>query len=97
MAYLLKSPDGMAQVLAGRVAITRQDNDITKPEPAIKLILTSIRTTYIAADFTRAARRCVELAALNTKWPQARVRKHVAREMAVSTWVVRYLLRRGKV
>ncbi len=32
MAYLLKYADGSAQVLSGRVAITRQDNDITKPD-----------------------------------------------------------------
>jgi hypothetical protein len=42
----------------------------------------------------RAARRCAELHELNPKWPQARVRKAVAREMGVRTWVVRYLLRR---
>jgi hypothetical protein len=32
MAYLLKYLDGSAQVLTGRVAITRQDNDISKPD-----------------------------------------------------------------
>jgi hypothetical protein len=32
MAYLLKYADGSAQVLNGRVAITRQDNDLTKPD-----------------------------------------------------------------
>jgi hypothetical protein len=32
MAYLLKYSDGSAQVLNGRVAITRQDNDLARPE-----------------------------------------------------------------
>jgi uncharacterized protein YfdQ (DUF2303 family) len=32
MAYLLKYADGSAQVLNGRVAITKQDNDVTKPD-----------------------------------------------------------------
>jgi len=32
MAYQLTYPDGSAQPLTGRVAITRQDNDLTKPE-----------------------------------------------------------------
>ena len=32
MPYRLLYPDGSAQVLAGRVALTRQDNDLTKPD-----------------------------------------------------------------
>lgn len=51
-------------------------------------------TTYKASDVARAARCYAELAKLNPKWPQARVRKVTARKMGVETWVVRYLLRR---
>jgi hypothetical protein len=32
MVYSLKYPNGIAQVLNGRVASTRQDNNITKPD-----------------------------------------------------------------
>jgi hypothetical protein len=52
------------------------------------------RAAYKTSDVARAARRCAELQELNPKWPQARVRATVAREMGVRTWVVRYLLRR---
>jgi hypothetical protein len=52
------------------------------------------RAAYKTSDVARAIRRCAELHELHPKWPQARVRKHVAREMGVQTWVVRYLLRR---
>jgi hypothetical protein len=41
MAYLLKYPDGSAQPLTGRVAITRQDNDITKPDTVQAAFTTS--------------------------------------------------------
>jgi hypothetical protein len=51
-------------------------------------MLTPIRTTYKTSEVARAARRCAELQELNLKWPQARVRAMVAREMGVQTWVV---------
>jgi hypothetical protein len=50
---------------------------------------------YKASDIAHAARRCIELAALNSEWPQARVRNAVAREMGVKTTALRYSLRQA--
>jgi hypothetical protein len=57
--------------------------------------LTAPRPTYTAADFTRAARRCTELATLHPSWPQARVRRVVSWEMEIRTTTLRYLLRQA--
>jgi hypothetical protein len=48
---------------------------------------------YTAADFTRAARRCTELATLHPSWPQ--VRRVVSWEMEIRTSTLRYLLRQA--
>jgi hypothetical protein len=53
------------------------------------------RVTYTAADVTRAARRCAELARRKPHWPRARVRRLVAGELGVSTTTLRYLLRQA--
>lgn len=51
--------------------------------------------SYTAADVTRAARRCAELARIKPHWPRARVRRTVAAELGVSTTTLRYLLRQA--
>jgi hypothetical protein len=61
MAYLLKYPDGAAQVLAGRVAITRQDNDITKPDT----VQAAFSTNFALPDDVATHKR-LDLAHLGT-------------------------------
>lgn len=51
--------------------------------------------SYTAADVTRAARRCAEVARIRPYWPRARVRRVVAGELGVSTTTLRYLLRQA--
>jgi hypothetical protein len=55
MAYLLKYADGSAQVLNGRVAITRQDNDITKPDTVQAAFSTSFALPDDVATHKRLA------------------------------------------
>jgi hypothetical protein len=55
MAYLLRYPDGSAQPLAGRVAITRQDNDITKPDTVQAAFSTSFALPDDIATHRRLA------------------------------------------
>lgn len=55
MAYLLRYPDGSAQSLAGRVAITRQDNDITKPDTVQAAFSTSFSLPDDVATHARLA------------------------------------------
>jgi hypothetical protein len=67
--------------------ITQEQEATTKIKPS--------RPTYIAADFTHAARRCTELGTSHPSWPQARVRRVVAWEMEIRTTTLRYLLRQA--
>jgi hypothetical protein len=53
MAYLLKYADGSAQVLNGRVAITRQDNDLTKPDTVQASFSTTIALPSDVATHAR--------------------------------------------
>jgi hypothetical protein len=53
MAYLLKYADGAAQVLSGRVAITRQDNDLTKPDTVQASFSTTIALPSDVATHAR--------------------------------------------
>ena len=62
---------------------------LVAPEPAL------LRTTYSSTDLLRAARRCAEVAQAHPTWPRSRVRAAVARELNVSTVVLRYLLRQA--
>jgi hypothetical protein len=55
MAYALKYADGSAQVLSGRVAITRQDNDITKPDTVQAAFSTSFALPDDVATHRRLA------------------------------------------
>jgi hypothetical protein len=55
MAYLLKYADGSAQVLNGRVAITRQDNDMTKPDTVQASFSTTIALPNDVATHRRLA------------------------------------------
>ncbi|MGI4864635.1 MAG: hypothetical protein ACRYFZ_11995 [Janthinobacterium lividum] len=55
MAYQLKYADGSAQVLSGRVAITRQDNDITKPDTVQASFSTTIALPSDVATHKRLA------------------------------------------
>ena len=53
------------------------------------------QSTYTAADVTRAARRCAELATRKPYWPRARVRRTVAKELGLRTTTLRYLLKQA--
>jgi hypothetical protein len=53
MAYLLKYADGAPQVLNGRVAITRQDNDLTKPDTVQASFSTTIALPSDVATHAR--------------------------------------------
>jgi hypothetical protein len=55
MTYVLKYADGAAQVLSGRVAITRQDNDITKPDTVQAALSTSVALPDDVATHKRLA------------------------------------------
>jgi hypothetical protein len=55
MAYLLRYTDGSAQVLSGRVAITRQDNDLTKPDTVQAAFSTSFALPDDVATHKRLA------------------------------------------
>ena len=55
MAYALKYIDGSAQVLNGRVAITRQDNDLTKPDTVQAAFSTSFALPDDVATHRRLA------------------------------------------
>jgi hypothetical protein len=56
MAYLLKYATGEAQVLSGRVAITRQDNDITKPDT----VQAAFSTNFALPDDVATHRRLAQ-------------------------------------
>jgi hypothetical protein len=55
MAYQLKYADGSAQVLTGRVAITKQDNDITKPDTVQASFSTTVALPFDVATHKRLA------------------------------------------
>ncbi len=55
MAYQLTYADGSAQVLTGRVAITKQDNDITKPDTVQASYSTTIALPSDVATHKRLA------------------------------------------
>ena len=55
MPYLLRYADGGAQALAGRVAITRQDNDLTKPDTVQAAFTTSVQLPDDVATHVRLA------------------------------------------
>jgi hypothetical protein len=74
-----------------RSEIPYMTKNIQEQEPTTK----SSRPSYIAADFTRAARRCAELAVAHPSWPQARVRRVVSWEMEIRSSTLRYLLRQA--
>lgn len=52
-------------------------------------------TSYTAAEVTRAAQQCADLARRKPHWPRARVRRTVAQALGLHTWQLRYLLRRA--
>lgn len=63
---MLKYPDGSAQVLSSRVAITRQDNDITKPDT----VQAAFSTGFALPDDVATHRR-LSLPHLGTSLSQA--------------------------
>lgn len=63
--------------------------------PRLPSVRPAPRPSYTAADVTRVACRCAELARIRPYWPRARVRRTVARELGVSTTTLRYLLRQA--
>ncbi|MDJ0367388.1 hypothetical protein QMK33_19745 [Hymenobacter sp. H14-R3] len=61
MAYSLVYPDGTVQTLGGRVAITRQDNDLTRPES----VQAAFSTSFALPDDVGTHKR-LDLAQLGT-------------------------------
>lgn len=51
--------------------------------------------SFKASDVTMAINRTAEVASAHPSYPQARVRRTVAREMGISTVQLRYLLRKA--
>jgi len=51
--------------------------------------------TFLISEMTTAARRVADISRKHPSWPQARVRSTVARELAISTVQLRYLLRKA--
>lgn len=67
------------------------DEALTPEQPLTRMA----PTIFKASDVTTAVNRTTELARVHPSWPQARVRGIVAREMAISTVQLRYLLRKA--
>lgn len=51
--------------------------------------------TFLISEMMNAARKVAHISKVHPSWPQARVRSTVARELAISTVQLRYLLRKA--